>query len=308
MLEDDGFVPIGRVTFEPPARLVIHFDREDAKAWGPALYAFRVGNEVVRIGKCEATIKGRMIETERLVSRALSGNYQKGGANPWEAFEWRRRLLKHGHGELLAREGPTTEERALIKRYNPPLCNDSPCARLRPPEARSVKGESGVTTAITYWQRLNEAVSGEVNSKLRQYHPEQPCALPDNGGDMRSLDQRQPETIFQDRVMLVEIDRFIGDKSIFDAARYAWKASLSRAKKLDYVLAVRKGVIVGVFVPTEWLSATPANFPDFPESDPKRIGFHGCEAPPEIQARYRGRPAPVKRRGDQSPLHYYGGG
>jgi len=164
MLEDDGFVPIGRVTFEPPARLVIHLDREDAKAWGPALYAFRVGNEVIRIGKCETTIKGRMMETERLVSRALSGKYQKGGTNPWEAFEWRRRLLKHGQGELLAREGLTTEERALIKRYDPPLCNDSPCARLRPAEARGVRGESGVTAAITYWKRLNEAVSGEGNS------------------------------------------------------------------------------------------------------------------------------------------------
>jgi hypothetical protein len=95
MLEDDGFVPVGRVTFEPPARLVVQFLREDAKAWGPTLYAFRVGNEVVRLGKCESTLKGRMVETERLVSRALSGNFQKGGTNPCKAFEWRRRLIEY---------------------------------------------------------------------------------------------------------------------------------------------------------------------------------------------------------------------
>jgi hypothetical protein len=138
---------------------------------------------------------------------------------------------------------------------------------------------------------------------------EQPLSdLPANEDDMRSHDKREPETDFQDRVMLVEIDRLIGAKSVYDAARYAWKASLSRVKKLDYVLAVRKGVIVGVFAPTEWLAATPANFPGFPASDPRRIGFHGLEAPREIQARYVGKPAPIKRRGDQSPVHYYGGG
>lgn len=55
------------------------------------------------------------------------------------------------------------------------------------------------------------------------------------------------ETIFQDRVMLVEINRYAEGRSVYDAARYAWKASLPRAKKLDYVLALRKGIIVGVF-------------------------------------------------------------
>ena len=45
MLERDGFVLVGSVTLEPPGRLVIHFNREDARAWGPVLYAFRVGGE-----------------------------------------------------------------------------------------------------------------------------------------------------------------------------------------------------------------------------------------------------------------------
>ena len=126
----------------------------EAKAWGPALYAFRIGGQVVRLGKTESTLKGRMMETERLVSRALAGNFQLGGTNPWEAFEWRRRLHEHRSGELLARRGPTAEERTLIKRYDPPLCNDSPCARLRPPEARRVRD---VATATAYWQQLNSS-------------------------------------------------------------------------------------------------------------------------------------------------------
>jgi hypothetical protein len=153
MLEDDGFILVGRVMLEPPSKLVVHIDRDDVKGWGPALYAFRINGEVVRLGKTESTLKGRMIETERLVSRAMAGKFQLGGTNPWEASEWRRRLTEHGPGELLARLGPTAEERALIKRYDPPLCNDSPCARIRPPEARRVRD---VAVATAYWARLND--------------------------------------------------------------------------------------------------------------------------------------------------------
>jgi len=163
MLEDDGFVPVGRVTLQRPAKLVIHFDRDDAKGWGPALYAFRIGGEVVRIGKGR-TLKGRMRAFERDVSKAMSGEFQQNHTNPWEAFEWRRRLSEHGGGEVLARVGAIDERGALIERYNPPLCNDSQCALLRPPEARGVRGESGVALAAAYWQRLNAASASEGNS------------------------------------------------------------------------------------------------------------------------------------------------
>jgi hypothetical protein len=119
---------------------------------------------------------------------------------------------------------------------------------------------------------------------------------------------RPLETTSPDRVMLVEIDKHIRAKSILDAARYAWRAAMRRAKKLDYVLAVRKGVIVGALVPTEWLPATPPNFPGFPDTKPRRIGFRGYEAPAEVQERYCNKPAPIKKRGDQSSFHYRGGG
>jgi hypothetical protein len=112
MLEDDGFVPVGRITLQPPSRFLVHFDLREAQSWGPVIYAFRIAGEVVRIGKSESTLKNRMDEWESGVSRALAGNFQKGSTNPWEAFEWRRRLTEHGHvGEFLARRGPTDEER-----------------------------------------------------------------------------------------------------------------------------------------------------------------------------------------------------
>jgi hypothetical protein len=64
---------------------------------------------------------------------------------------------------------------------------------------------------------------------------------------MRAHDAGKPEAIFQDRVMLVEIYKSIRDRPIYDAARYAWRANLRRAKKVDYVLAVYNGEIVEAF-------------------------------------------------------------
>jgi hypothetical protein len=122
MLEDEGSAPKGRAMLQAPSRFVVIFDRTDAEAWRPALYAFSIGYEVIRIGKTESTPKNRMMEWERLVSRAVSGTFQKGGTNPWEAFEWRRRLIEHRRGAvLLARRGSKgevrTAERGLIRRY-----------------------------------------------------------------------------------------------------------------------------------------------------------------------------------------------
>ena len=151
MLEDDGFVPIGRITLVG-GRFLVHFDRLEARSWGPVIYAFRVGAKSCAIGKTESHLANRMRQWEGHVSDALHGIFHKGGTNPWEAFEWRRRLTEFSGGEFLARRGPTDEERALIRRYNPPLCNDSRWGRSRPPEARGVRD---VTAAAAYWRRLN---------------------------------------------------------------------------------------------------------------------------------------------------------
>ncbi|MGH7045274.1 MAG: hypothetical protein ACREE2_02640 [Stellaceae bacterium] len=118
----------------------------------------------------------------------------------------------------------------------------------------------------------------------------------------------QPLALFEDKVMLVEIYKsYIGGRSLYDATRYAWRAKLSRVKEVDYVLAVKEGLIISVFVPTEWLPATPDNFPRFPNTPSGRIGFRGYEAAPEVQDRYCGKRAPAKQHGDQSEFHYFGG-
>jgi hypothetical protein len=41
MLEDHGFVLVGRISLELPNDVKVRFQQEKALSWGPALYAFR---------------------------------------------------------------------------------------------------------------------------------------------------------------------------------------------------------------------------------------------------------------------------
>lgn len=96
------------------------------------------------------------------------------------------------------------------------------------------------------------------------------------------------------RLILINVslleDRF-DRKAIYDQVRFCWRISKSRAENAEYVLAVNRGVVCGVFKPTRWMNATSENFPDIPHADGSeahRIGFVGVEAPPTIWEAYAG--------------------
>jgi hypothetical protein len=157
-LEEDGFVLVGHITLQLPSMFVVDFEElPKAQWWAPVIYAFRIGGEVVRIGKSENVLGMRIRQWNRDVPRALAGDFRIGGTNPWEALEWRARLTSR-RGEFLAqivcgdRDRLRHHERELINYYDPILCNDGPCSRGRPPEARSVKN---VKKAKAYWKSLN---------------------------------------------------------------------------------------------------------------------------------------------------------
>ncbi len=95
------------------------------------------------------------------------------------------------------------------------------------------------------------------------------------------------------------------DSSLYEATRYAWKVSKSRAEKAEVILATYQGIIKGAFVADKWLEATPENFPD---RNPARgrFGFIGCEASPDIQNLYVGKRVPdeFRKRGAANPIRY----
>jgi hypothetical protein len=111
--------------------------------------------------------------------------------------------------------------------------------------------------------------------------------------------------VFQHKALLINVSRTAAETSLYDATRYAWKISLSRAQATEVILATIQGLIVGAFVADTWLDATSANFPG-EEDRPGRLGFIGREAPEEIKQHYVGKRVPdeYRRRGAANPIKY----
>jgi uncharacterized protein len=121
-----------------------------------------------------------------------------------------------------------------------------------------------------------------------------------------------PEARFRHNVILININRSSEDQEPYDAVRYAWKISPIKALKFDYVLAVRRGLIIGVFKAKEWLPATIEHFPSLFTSregyGPRegRYGFRGEAAPDDVKSLYLHKriPAALFRRGAANPIRY----
>jgi hypothetical protein len=107
-----------------------------------------------------------------------------------------------------------------------------------------------------------------------------------------------PKAEFKHKLILINVNQTGANEDPYDAARYAWRIAPNRANKADFVLPVRKGLIIAAFkVVGNWLPATPKNFPDVSRvgrAGPRegRYGFRGFEAPDEIKHLYLQRRAP----------------
>jgi hypothetical protein len=114
--------------------------------------------------------------------------------------------------------------------------------------------------------------------------------------------------VFQHKALLISVNRSASERSLYDATRYAWKLSKAKAQEAEVVLANIQGLIVGAFIPYEWLDATAANFPGLAEGDGVlgRIGFAGKEAPEDIKKLYVGKRVPdeYRKRGAANPVKY----
>jgi hypothetical protein len=111
--------------------------------------------------------------------------------------------------------------------------------------------------------------------------------------------------VFQHKALLISVNRSATETSLYEATRYAWKISKSKAEQAEVVLATRQGLIVGAFTADEWLDATEANFPGR-EAAPGRIGFVGKEAPAKISRLYLHKRVPdeYRKRGAANPIKY----
>ncbi len=111
--------------------------------------------------------------------------------------------------------------------------------------------------------------------------------------------------IFQHKALLISVNRSAAESSLYEATRYAWKVSSSKAQQAEVILATVQGLIRGAFVANAWFPATSANFPGRADV-PGRYGFVGDEAPLEIRALYVGKRVPdeYRKRGSANPIKY----
>jgi hypothetical protein len=111
--------------------------------------------------------------------------------------------------------------------------------------------------------------------------------------------------VFQHRALLISVNRSATESSLYEAVRYAWKLSKSKAEEAEVILATQQGLIVGAFVADKWLPATAANFPGR-EDVLGRIGFVGKDAPEAIRKQYVLKRVPEKyrKRGAANPVRY----
>lgn len=115
------------------------------------------------------------------------------------------------------------------------------------------------------------------------------------------------EAVFKHKAVVISVNRSVVEReSVYAAVRYAWKIDHKRAESAELVLAVERGLIIGVFIADKWLEATPKNFPGTTEPAEGRWGFVGKEAPPDVAEQYlRHRlPDSMRRRGAANPIRY----
>lgn len=168
---------------------------------------------------------------------------------------------------------------------------------------------------------LDEGTAREVEAALIDAYPGLTNIQPgfdDQRGVMHALEiiteYEAPVAQPQHKLLLININRSVTDHhDLLDAVRFAWKIDPKKAQKADYVLGVRRGLIIGAFVANEWLPATPENFPGLFAlregygSREGRFGFLGKEAPQEIKDLYcqKRLPDSERKRGAANPIRYW---
>jgi hypothetical protein len=125
-----GLVPVATVRIIE-GEFKIQISDSDMVARDRCIYAFLVGNEIVRIGSSKAPLKRRLKDWERDVTNALQ--HRKSPTPTKEADAWDAILKQHGSGTIFARPGTVVttpigeistyldEEIVLIDKYNPIL-------------------------------------------------------------------------------------------------------------------------------------------------------------------------------------------
>lgn len=192
-------------------------------------------------------------------------------------------------------------------------CNQAEAASSKLIRIRAIQNSGFEVQHVIHRHRLDSKTAEEVEGALIDaYQGLTNAVLGKQSGSIGVMHGREIVDMYEAKIFSVEhnlvmitVNRSAVTDSIYEAVRYAWKADIKKVRKADFVLAVIQGLVVGVFIADEWMSATEQNFEGRPDRSP-RIGFQGREAPVEIQSLYYRKRVPEKyrRRGAANPIKY----
>ena len=204
------------------------------------------------------------------------------------------RVFQHAHAEVHAGKDDLNDKLQLI---------------------REIRRERFEVIHVIHRHGLSEDQALEVEAALIEAYPAVTNEIGGRAADDRgAMHARQiieryeaKEAEFKHRAVIITVNKSVAEReSVYAAVRYAWKLDPKKAEAAEVVLAVEKGLVVGVFRATRWMRATPANFPGTAAERPGRWGFEGEEAPKQIRDCYLGRRLPdsMRKRGAANPVRY----
>ena len=174
-----------------------------------------------------------------------------------------------------------------------------------------IKKDGFEVAHIIHRHGLDEESALEVEAALIDAYPE---TLNRNAGldssdrglmhaeQVIKLYQAEEIDVHQHKLLMINVNRSTTEASpleanVYEAVRGAWKLNVKKAQKSDFVLALRQGLVIGVFIHKEWLEA---------ENCPGRFGFVGEPAPSEIKKLYLEKRIPdsMRKKGAANPIRY----
>ena len=176
---------------------------------------------------------------------------------------------------------------------------------------REIKLASFEVGHVIHRHGMNNATALEVESALLDAYPGLTNAASGVGNDRGAMhaDEIRAQykadlANFRDtKAVLISVNRSALEVDLYEATRFAWAISNTRATEAEVILPVVHRVIRGAFVADKWLQAIPEHFPGRP-SRPDRYGFVRREAPQEVVERYEGKRVPDKYKFQGNPIRY----
>ena len=160
---------------------------------------------------------------------------------------------------------------------------------------------------IIHRHGMSETVAAEVEAALIDAYPGLVNRMVGEGSRDRGtrhvseimLEHSAEAFVVGEPLILISIGQLWNELGVYEAVRGVWRLDMERAKKRELVLAHVRGVVRGAYRPTKWLKG-------MREDLPKRVGFEGNEAEPEVWKRYVGKRVPEKyrKRGAQNAIRY----